>query len=98
MTQEEKRRAVQMIHDARRKDIEIIIRRVAYCRSYVKRILKKKDQDLFWLMYQDLLMKKDDQDYEFTNQDERVATELESIITYLINAEASLTFLFNSTC
>jgi hypothetical protein len=97
MTQEEKRRAVQMIHDARRKDIKLIIMRVGYCRSYVKRILKKKDQDLFWLMYQDLLMKKDDQDYEFTNQDERVARELESLITNLSNAEASLTILFNST-
>ena len=97
MTQEEKRRAVQMIHDERRKDIETIIRRVGYCRNYVKRILKKKDQDTFWLMYQDLLLRKEDQDYEYTKQDERVAVELESIITYLINTEASLSFLFNST-
>jgi len=80
-----------------KKEVEIIIMRVAYCRSYVKRILKKKDQDLFWLMYQDLLNKKNDLDYEFTNHDVGIARELENILTYLFNTEASLTILFNST-
>ena len=88
---------MNLTNNANRKEVEIIIMRVSRCRSYVKRILKKRDQDVFWKHYQDLLKGQQNLDYEFTNHDVGIARELENILTCLFNTEASLNTLFKFT-